>query len=196
MLVNERILILCEGITEYMYAKSLQRDLPRVLQRSISVEIIFQSQNDPRSLALNARKKVKMAHRDRNPYDAVWLFFDNDNSPNLAEAFRIINKEGFRVAYTSICFEHWFILHFESCGRPFNSGQEALKYLQKLWPGYHKTRSNPYIELKDKLDHAVKRAELLVRNPAEHREIFEINPYFSVQELIDFFKKLKESKDK
>jgi hypothetical protein len=191
MKVNERILILCEGMTEYIYAKSLQRDLPRNQQRGISVEIIYQTQNDPKSLALEAKKKVKIAQRERNPYNTVWLFFDNDNSPNLQEAFFIINKEGFRVAYTSICFEHWFILHFESCGRSFNSGYEALKYLQKLWPQYHKTKSNPYMELKNKLDQAVKRAEMILRNKADNQEIFEMNPYFTVHELISFFEQLK-----
>jgi hypothetical protein len=191
MKVNKRILILCEGVTEYIYAKSLQRDLPRSQQRSISVEIIYQTQNDPRSLALSARKKVKAAQRDRNPYDTVWLFFDNDNSPNLAEAFRIISSEGFQIAYTSICIEHWFILHFENCGRSFGSGQEALTYLQKLWPNYHKTKSNPYVELKDRLEQAISYAELIVRNKVDNLEIFEMNPYFTLKEFVDFFTKLK-----
>jgi len=191
MKVNKRILILCEGMTEYIYVKSLQRDLPRTQQRGISVEIIYQTQNDPKSLALEAKRKQKIAQRERNPYDVIWLFFDHDNSPNLKKAFEIINKEGFRVAYTSICFEHWFILHFESCGKPFNSGQEALKYLQKLWPYYHKTKSNPYEQLRDKLEQAVIRAEIIMKNNADNAHIFERNPYFTVQELIGFFNELK-----
>jgi hypothetical protein len=191
MRVNKRILILCEGMTEYIYVKSLQRDLPRNTQRSISVEIIYQTQNDPKSLALEAKRKEKFAQRERNPYDVIWLFFDNDNSPNLSDAFQIINKEGFRVAYTSICFEHWFILHFESSGRPFNSGQEAYRYLQKLWPSYHKTKSNPYVELRDNLEQAMQRAELIMQNNQDQRQIFERNPYFTVQELIIFFEELK-----
>lgn len=191
MRVNQRILILCEGVTEYIYAKSLQMDLPRSLQRGISIEIIYQSQNDPKSLALEAKRKARAAQQERNPYNTVWIFFDNDNSPNLSEAFKIIQKEGFKVAYSSICFEHWFILHFESCARPFNNGKEALRYLQKLWPQYHKTKSNAYKELRNRLEQAVSRAVVIMQNQTDDVEIHNKNPYFTVQELINYFEKMK-----
>lgn len=63
---NKRILILCEGVTEYLYAKSLQSDLPRNLQRSISIEIDYNSRNDPKSLAEEARKRKRKARKERN----------------------------------------------------------------------------------------------------------------------------------
>lgn len=48
--LNKRILIFCEGVTEQLYAKSLRSDLPRNIQRSISVEIAVGGQHDPRNL--------------------------------------------------------------------------------------------------------------------------------------------------
>lgn len=190
--LNKRILILCEGMTEYIYARSLQMELPRTLQRSVSVEIFYPDQNDPKSLAMEARRRVNEANRERNPFDHVWLFFDHDNWPQLADAFRIIDREGYQIAYTSICIEHWFILHFEHCGRAFRTGEEALRYLNRLWPEYHKTRTNAYKELKERLELAIDRANMLNRNGQVDLPTAERNPYFTVQALIGFFNKLKQ----
>lgn len=61
---NKRILILCEGVTEYLYAKSLQSELPRNLQRSISIEIDYNSKNDPKSLAEEARRRKSQKRKE------------------------------------------------------------------------------------------------------------------------------------
>jgi RloB-like protein len=190
--INKRILILCEGATEYIYAKSLQMELPRDLQRSVAIEIFYQTQNDPKSLTQEAHRRQRNSVKERNPYDDVWLFFDNDNWPQLAEAFELISKYGFRIAYTSICLEHWFILHFEHCGRSFPNGDQALNYLNRLWPAYHKTKINAYKELKERLAAAIDRANTINRNQNEEIQVHERNPYFTVHELIRFFDELKE----
>lgn len=191
---NKRILILCEGVTEYLYAKSLQNELPRKLQRSISIEIDNNAKNDPKSLAIEARKRKKKARKERNAYDSIWLFFDNDNWPQLASAFKIIESERFNIAYSSICIEHWFILHFEDCGRSFQTGAEALKYLKSKWPRYKKTGMKHYQELKSNLDFAIERAIRLRNNVQVELPIHQRNPYFTIDDLIDFFTNIKEKK--
>lgn len=188
---NKRILILCEGVTEYLYAKSLQSELPRSLQRSISIEIDYNSRNDPKSLAEEARKRKRKARKERNSYDSVWLFFDHDNWPQLEAAFRIIDSEGFCIAYSSMCIEHWFILHFENCGRSFQDGTEALRFLKTKWPEYHKTKLKHYEILKDELYTAIDRAKTLRRNVQTDLPKHQRNPYFTVDKLIDFFDEFK-----
>jgi len=188
---NKRILILCEGVTEYLYAKSLQSELPRSLQRSISVEIDYNLRNDPKSLAEEARKRKRKARKERNSYDSVWLFFDHDNWPQLAAAFRIIDAEGFCIAYSAMCIEHWFILHFENCGRSFQDGTEALGFLKTKWPEYHKTKLKHYEILKDQLDTAIDRAKTLRRNVQTDLPKHQRNPYFTIDKLIDFFDEFK-----
>lgn len=142
---NKRILILCEGFTEELYAKSLKSELPRNLQRSITIDINRNPKNDPKSLAEEARKRKRTARRERNSYDSIWLFFDNDNKTNeLEAAFRIIDSEKFCMAYSSMCIEHWFILHFENCGKSFQDGSEALRFLKVKWREYHKTKLKHY----------------------------------------------------
>ena len=188
---NKRILILCEGVTEYLYAKSLQSELPRNLQRSISIEIDYNSRNDPKSLAEEARKRKRKARKERNSYDTVWLFFDHDNWPQLEAAFRIINTEGFCIAYSAMCIEHWFILHFENCGRSFQDGTEALRFLKTKWPEYHKTKLKHYEILKDDLGTAIDRANTLRRNVQTDLPKHQRNPYFTIDKLIDFFEEFK-----
>jgi len=185
---NKRILILCEGLTEYLYAKSLQAQIPRSLQRSISIEIDNNSRNDPKSIALEAQKRKIKAKKERNPYDSIWLFFDNDNWPQLEEAFRIIESEGFCVAYSSICIEHWFILHFEDCGRAFQNCKEAFSFLKTLWPNYHKTKIKHYQELHKELNLAIERAKTLRRTKQTNLPVHKRNPLFTIDKLIDFFK--------
>lgn len=188
---NKRILILCEGVTEYLYAKSLQSELPRNLQRSISIEIDYNSRNDPKSLAEAGRQRKRKARKERNSYDSVWLFFDHDNWPQLEAAFKIVDSEGFCIAYSAMCIEHWFILHFENCGRSFQNGTEALRFLKTKWPEYHKTRLKHYELLKEDLDTAIDRAKTLRKNVQTDLPKHERNPYFTIDKLIDFFNDFK-----
>lgn len=186
---NKRILILCEGVTEELYAKSLREDLPRQIQRSISVEVSVGDQHDPLNLVKEAISKSKKATKEKNAYDSVWLFFDHDNWPQLREAFELIESEGFQSAYTSLCMEHWFILHFEDCGRAFQRGEEALRHLRNLWPAYHKTKLNHYAALKSNLPVAVERVNRINKREQEIA-LFERNPYCTIPDLIAFFRTL------
>ena len=166
-------------------------ELPRAAQRSVSVEIYHSTQNDPLSLAKDAVKRVKKARKERNPYDKVWLFFDHDNHPRWQAGFEVIVTHGFEAAYTAICFEHWLILHYENCGRVFQNADEALTYLRKFWPAYHKTRSKAFDELRDKLETAMERAAVLVKNQDEDTPIHLRNPYFTIPDLVRYFEGLK-----
>lgn len=188
--LNKRSLILCEGTTEELYAKSLRSDLPRKLQRSIAVEIALADRQDPMSLVKQAIAKKKKAKKEKNQYDVIWLFFDHDNWPQLKQAFESIAQEGLEFAFTSLCIEHWFILHFEDCGRVFQKGIDAFDHLGKLWPGYHKTKMNHYALLKSKLAFAIERANQ-INTRQEDLNFFEKNPYCSIPQMIAYFNSLQ-----
>lgn len=121
----------------------------------------------------------------------IMEIFDHDNSPHLADAFRIIAQNGLRHAFCAICLEHWFILHYEDCGKAFKNGAEALEYLKKFWPQYHKTKSKPYQELRNRLEVAKVRARVLMNNQETDVSPAKLNPYFSICDLISFFEALK-----
>ena len=190
---NKRVFVYCEGITEYLYAKSLQETLPRSAQRQIKIEYNYDLDNEPATMIKKALSLVKEAKRDKVPYDDVWLFFDNDNRQNLEIVFSRIEKEGFKFSFSSISIEHWFILHFEECGKSFSSPQEAERYLKKLWPEYHKTKVKHYDYLQDKIERAIHHAHKIKKNTDPDIPISRKNTYFTVDELISFFRKLMEA---
>ena len=190
-LVYRRILVLCEGTTEYLYARALHASLSRDRQRMVAVEIVQHKQNDPLSLVKEAKKKVVKAIYDRNAYDDVWLFFDHDNSPHLAEVFQICTYERFKIAYTAISIEFWFILHLEDSGRAFLNAEECLKSLMRLWPSYHKTKLNHYAILKEYLSLAKERASRLFNRMQGQTFIADRNPYTTVHLMVDYFETLK-----
>ena len=188
--VNQRILILCEGYTEYYYAKALQMRLPRQVQRAVAIDIDLDSQHDPKSLVQKAKQKMTKARKEKNPYDCLWVFFDHDNWPQLREAFQIIEREHFQTAYSSICLEHWFILHFENCGKAFQHGEEAFTYLKRLGPEYHKTKLKHFDILTPRLSSAMERAKNLRRNSDPFLPVHQQNPYFTLDLLVEFFDEL------
>lgn len=186
---NKRILILCEGVTEQLYATSLRASLSRNLQRSISVEVSVVDHSDPLNLVKEAIAKNRKARKEKNPYDSIWLFFDHDNSSQLRDAFELIDRESFKFAFTSLCLEHWFILHFEDCGRAFQRGEEVLRHLRGLWPEYHKTKLNHFRFLKEQLSVAIERANR-INGREEDNQAYEKNPYCSIPGLISYFHSL------
>ena len=187
---HRRVLILCEGITEEVYAKTLRTAfLPRNLQRTVTVDVVRHKKNDPMSLIAEAKARVKQAKKEKAPYEDVWLFFDHDNSPHLQAVFQQAEKHGFHLAFTAISLEYWFILHFEDCGKAFRDGEECLKHLKKLWPIYHKTKLNHFERLGNYVDLAIDRAERRESMNAGV-PILEQQPYTSVHKLIAFFKAL------
>lgn len=189
--LNKRILILCEGVTEQLYATSLRASLRRELQRSIAIEVLVVDHSDPLSLVNEAIAKSKKATKEKNPYDSIWLFFDHDNASQLSGAFKLILREGFKFAFTSLCLEHWFILHFEDCGRAFQRGDQVLGHLRGLWPAYHKTRLDHYRLLRDQLPIAIDRAKR-INERQEDLPTFERNPYCSLPDLILYFNSLED----
>jgi hypothetical protein len=178
---------LCDGMTEYLYASSLKRELSRENQRGLQIEIDNHAGGNPLTMAMTAVNKKKIAIKEKTPFSAIWLFFDHDNSPKLADAFSIISKNDFNIAYSAICIEHWFVLHFEDCNKAFQTAKQALRHLQKNWPDYNKTKIKHYDHLKNRLPLAIKRAKAIRRNADKALAIERQNPYFTVDKLIAFF---------
>lgn len=127
---GKRILILCDGMTEYLYASALKRELSREDRRGLQIEIDHHAGGNPLTMVNTALKKEKLAVKEKTPYSKIWLFFDHDNSPGLSKAFQLIKNNKYQTAYSAICIEHWFILHFEECKKAFSSAKQALKHLQ------------------------------------------------------------------
>lgn len=55
-----------------------------------------------------------MPEEEKMKYDKRWLVFDADGRTDFEEGIRLARKKGFGVAFSNMCIEYWFMLHF--CG--------------------------------------------------------------------------------
>jgi len=145
----KRVLILCEGETEKYYLDAFKASLNREAQRTIEVKILQANYSEPEGIVREAIKKQGLARADKQPYDTIWLVFDDDKRKNLNQIFAQAKKNHFNVAYTSISIEYWFILHFERVAQEFSSTDKAVKHLKKHIPQYCKTDTSVFNFLKE-----------------------------------------------
>lgn len=194
---GQHILIIPEGWCEYNYAQALKHSLPRDKQRSISVEMPKpNNENSAFQLLNKAEIMIKKAKRNNNPYDAVWIFLDNDNQPNLTAFFHRLASTTVQIAYSSICIEHWFIIHLENNRQAYQNAHQALQRIETLWQqhfnqSYHKTKDNHFEKLKGNLSTAMERADTITQQAvADEIPVVNRNPFFTIQQFIAFIQSL------
>jgi len=86
----------------------------------ILAEYDFKSQ--PISWVKEARDGLK-----DDTYDEVWAVFDFDGRTKTESAFKLaqekINNKAVNIAFSSVAFEHWILLHFERNATSFRKSQ-------------------------------------------------------------------------
>ena len=58
-------------------------------------------------------KFSNLSKSKQNEYNERWLVFDCDGHKDFAEAVKLGRELGFGVAFSNMCIEYWFLLHFE-----------------------------------------------------------------------------------
>ncbi len=147
-------------------------------------------------------------------YAEVWAVFDKDVHPKHEEAFELAQQEiegkTVNIAFSSIAFEHWFLLHFEKNQTPFLKSACRIKqnyfncgtgefpedcYGAKCLAGYLKI--NQYLPNYIKSG-ATTNFKLLLQNQQIafenaawlrfkmplNQPIYELNPYTTVDKLV------------
>jgi hypothetical protein len=171
--LQKRILILCEGETERIYLDALKNTLSRDIQRNIEINIKKAKCSEPANIIKEALTKRKTAKHEMQPYDSIWLVFDDDNRSNIETLFAKAKKENFSIAYNSISIELWFILHFEQTAKAFNSASEAETHLKKYCKQYSKTNTTifemlrPFYQSQALSNAAWLRSQKNIKNPDE-----------------------------
>ncbi|GGP44547.1 RloB family protein [Shewanella saliphila] len=171
-----KILIVCEGSkTEPLYFKELIRHHKLA---SANVVVDQNVETCPLKLFRHAKKIAKEHIKIGMPFDQVYCVFDKDSHVHYEEAKRSIasmaNKTTVYKAITSVpSFEYWLLLHFKNTTKPFDrAGKKSpadvvLSELKSEYIGYSKAKKNVYSELIDKLDEAIKNAELSRKSALE-----------------------------
>lgn len=62
-------------------------------------------------------------YMDRYNYITGWAVYDHDDHPDRANAARLANQWGVKVAFSSRCFEQWLLSHFERNSTIFRTSE-------------------------------------------------------------------------
>ena len=150
-------------------------------------DIIIEQPNDSSPLGL-----LNAARQTRLPMDEMWIVFDCDQHQHKPETFKGAAEDGIGVAYSSISFETWILLHFTYSTRSYRSCDELIKVLDRHYPnGYDKAMNNLFEETAgadhSRLPTAIANAKRLNREMLKvnvGKPVFELNPYTNVHELL------------
>ena len=187
--INQRVLILCEGsVTEPQYFNALKADKSNSDNLAALRIIVHNSKfTSPKELVDEAVELKKISARERNEYDSIWVVVDKDNYTKHDEAFKRANDTKINIAFSSPCFEFWFLLHFVYSTAPHTNFESLNRVLKTHLPDYEKT-SEIYPVLKNYQNKAIEHSK---KNIAHHSQtsdlpIWKLNPYTNVVELVEF----------
>ncbi|MGQ7946679.1 RloB family protein [Flavobacterium sp. WC2509] len=179
-----KVLILCEGLTEKNYFNAMKEDFR--LPKTIGVDVFQSNKVDCKGVVEEAIKKAK-----RDGFGEIFVVFDHDNQAKRDEAFRLASSKNIKVIFSSICFESWYLYHFKNSTKAFSSEEVLEKELKKCsgMENYEKNDFKHYSILKDKLSIAKSNTENIRLSVIANNygvEIFNLNPYTNVDELVLF----------
>lgn len=197
--IKRSLYILTEGHTEQAYFSRISEILGDEDEWKYSVtvdvrEIVDGSKTDPVNMVKEAKKSQKY-------YDEVWVVFDKDrdrDQQNL-QAIELASKSKIKVAFSSISFEEWVLLHFERSIMAFqrsdceSRGQQctcngticASTYIKlNHYPAYVKGKAKLYDDLSDKRDIALEFAAWLKYHHSPITNYHLLNPYSDVDNLV------------
>ncbi len=189
-----RILIMCEGETERNYFQAIKEDPDyKKTLSAVNPQIAVAKNSAPEWVVKEAITKAEQAFKEGNEYDKVWVVFDHDNSANRQAAYEAAKKELYEIAFSSIAFEKWYLIHFVRSTRSFSNADELIKVLKKYYKDYEKAKQNDFTKLKDKLDTARSNAIWLRAQVFENdSHLTDCNPWTDVDVLVWYLISIKE----
>jgi RloB-like protein len=148
-LSKTNIFIACEGTqTEYWYFKAIKEVLDEADDFALT---IYPDKNDKEEHSRRQSKNDKI-YTDHNSLcqkaiekltnnfcDEAWLVFDKDGHLGIENTFEEAQNAGIHIAFSSIAFEHWVLLHFEKNDNPFvkSDCKDAKKHYLYCGTGKH-----------------------------------------------------------
>lgn len=148
----QKILLYVEGRnTEPSYFELLKRSNCKV----IPVTVPGQGIGACVDFVNTAKKNHDSLSKDkRGKYKQIWIVFDCDGHKDFSDGVKLARELGFRVAFSNMCIEYWFMLHFyDHDGSPLplkgNSHSKAqIDEINKFIAQYNKCK-NANVKLYD-----------------------------------------------
>ncbi len=191
--VRERVLILCEGETEPIYFSGIKDEKMQTNPPAANrITIHLTNKNTGRELVKLAKDLKKASETEQNPYDAVWVVIDKDGYTKHPETFNQAKDNAFQIAFSSIAFEYWFLLHFTMTTAADSKADNLIKRLKKAGYKEYDKKGNHYTILKDRTDSAIANARAARKIlDIEDTPIYTRNPYTDVDILVEYLMNLK-----
>jgi hypothetical protein len=209
------VFIACEGRnSEYLYFERIKETIE---DDNFFAVTVYPDKNEisPKTDVIGL---INEAMSRIDEFDEVWVVYDKNGYTKHAEAIALanipINGKTVNIAFSSIAFEHWILLHFEKnqtaftkadCkdenGKPINCGTgiqvgdcmghrciAGILRSKGYYPGYSKkTHIDIYTTIKDRLDVAMENAAWLryrMTGALAAVPLYAINPYTDVDVLL------------
>jgi len=190
--IKNRILLLCEGgKTEPCYFKGI-RESDNFKYENSTMELIIHDikKNTAKELVHEAIRLIKEAKKEHDPFNSAWVVFDKDGYTKHPEAFDTAYSNKVRIAFSSISFEYWILLHLKYTARPFLNSDDVIKEINRECsklglPQYDKAANN-YEIFKNLSCTAITNARKLRKICIDltiGAKIYDINPYTDVDKL-------------
>jgi len=162
---------MCEGETERNYFQAIKESAAyKKALIAVNPQVLKAKHSSPEQVFDEALRREKEAKREGNPYNKIWIVIDHDYYAHRKKAYNNAKKTGFSVAFSAICFETWYLLHFVKTSKNFRDSSELIKELQKHYPTYQKAKNNDFEVLKENLGAAFTNAEWLRKRVFERSQ--------------------------
>jgi hypothetical protein len=183
--INKSFYIFCEGKkTEPYYFKRLIASLSFPLKLA-RVQCVDSEHTDLVGLVRDA-----MSHRNQtgSPDDEYWIVVDKDGYPKHPEGFDTARANKIKIAFSSICFEFWLVLHCIYRTPAKECCRDLIRdILADYIPDYEKNRADIFdlVSCENGLAKAIRNAR---RFRADHGNesipVYKRNPYTDVDILV------------
>jgi hypothetical protein len=187
-----KFIIVCEGDkTEPKYLKAYIEEKGFVRNHLAKVTIVDTKKNTAKELVKEA---ANLRELDK---DELWVVFDKDGYTKHPEAFSSAKSKNVNIAFSSICFETWILMHFEYTTAAFMNYDDLFRRkLKDHLPEYDKGSEWLYSQIKEKTATAVANSTKLNRYSKEGHPagtpVYQLNPYTDIPKLFNaldnFFK--------
>lgn len=191
--LKRTIFIVCEGThTERIYFEAIGEETAVAEDFAVTV-YPDETTEDPTTHALGL---VQLAQSKMSEFDEVWAVFDKDGYTKHAETFAAANTpidgKTVNIAFSSIAFEQWILLHFTRSEAAYPKSADIIAQLtgNNYFPGYVKTAyQETYAQLKDKTIIALEnsawlRFRLTQQGILPATPVYNTNPYTDADVLV------------
>jgi len=184
--IEKRLFIICEGAkdkSESAYFKSYIKQCKASGQK-VEVQVIDTRKNTGKELVKEAKKVREFE------CDEACVVYDKDGYTKHPETFDMAKNNKIKIAFSSISFEYWILLHFEYTSHAFKDSEEIIKYLaDKKHLAYTKNCRDVFEQTKSHLSdakkHALRIQDYQIKGNPTGTPVYDFNPYTNLNELID-----------